>query len=223
MIQQSTLDFLHGLAQNNIKSWFDANKKSYEHARKDVLNLTDDLIKEFSKKDKNIAAANLESKACISRINRDVRFSKDKSPYKNNFFALISQGGKKSNYACYYLEIRPGGSFVGAGSYMPMPEDLNKIRQEIDYNFKEWEQILQDTTLKDLYPNGIEAPEKLNRPPKGYEVGNPALEYLKMKGFYVWKPLSDKELISNDALNIIMKNWLACQDLVAFLNRAIVG
>ncbi len=120
MIQQSTLKFLAALKENNNKEWFDENRKAYELAKNDFLEFTNQLINGISKFDDAIFKANLEPKKCISRLNRDVRFSNDKSPYKTNFFAMINQGGKKSNLVCYYMQLQPGNSFIGGGVYMPM-------------------------------------------------------------------------------------------------------
>jgi uncharacterized protein (TIGR02453 family) len=221
MIQQPTFDFLEKLAQNNNKTWFDANRTAYESARKDIISFADLLIKGISEFDAEVANANIDPKSTISRINRDVRFSNDKSPYKTNFFVLVNAGGRKSYKAGYYIEIRPNGSFIGGGAYMPMPEDLAKFRQEIDYNFNEWKGIVENPDFLKIYPNGIEAPEKLSRPPKGVEADNPAIEYLKMKGFYTWKAISDAEMKSENGLLKIMEGLRASQKVNEFLNRAI--
>jgi uncharacterized protein (TIGR02453 family) len=221
MIQQNTLNFLSNLAQNNNKTWFDANRTDYENARKNILDFAGQVIEGISLFDTDVANANIEAKSTISRINRDVRFSNDKSPYKTNFFILVNAWGKKSNKAGYYIEIRPNGCFVGGGSYMPMPEDLSKIRQEIDYNLSEWKGIVEDSEFLRMFPAGIEAPEKLSRPPKGFEADNPALEYLKMKGFYTWKQISDAEMITEKGFQKIMEASQVSLKVIQFLNGAI--
>src|ERR1051325_10599551 len=129
MLQTTTLKFLKDLKKNNTKEWFDANRKAYESAKKDFEGLVESVIEQFCKKDEEIGS--LKPKDCMFRINRDIRFSKDKSPYKTNFGAFINKGGKKSIYAGYYFHCEPGENFVGGGLWMPMPDALKKVRQEI--------------------------------------------------------------------------------------------
>ena len=136
MLQISTLKFLKDLKKNNTKEWFDANRKIYESAKQNFEALVQTVITQHGEKDEEIIA--LKPKDCMFRINRDVRFSKDKSPYKTNFGAFINRGGKKSIYAGYYFHCEPGENFVGGGLWMPMPDALKKVRQEIDYCFDEF-------------------------------------------------------------------------------------
>ena len=119
MINASTLKFLNGLKKNNHKSWFDANRSGYEAARKDFENFIQRVIDKHSFVDPDLE--NLIAKNCLFRINRDTRFSKNKTPYKNNFAASLDRGGKKSGFAGYYFHCEPGQSFVGGGIWMPMP------------------------------------------------------------------------------------------------------
>jgi uncharacterized protein (TIGR02453 family) len=149
MLQQTTIKFLKDLKKNNNKEWFDTNRKVYENAKADYAYFIDGIIKAHGKKDESIA--NLIAKNCMFRINRDIRFSKDKSPYKTNFGASISSGGKKIMKGGYYIHCEPGESFVAGGIYMPMPEDLNKVRQEIDYCFDEFKKIINHKNFKALY------------------------------------------------------------------------
>ena len=145
MLQKSTVQFLRDLKKNNSKEWFDTNRKKYESAKNDYEALVGDVIKQLSKTDESIA--HLEPKQCVFRINRDVRFSKDKSPYKTNMGMYFSKGGKKSFYAGYYFHLQPGGSFVAGGLWMPMPPELKKVRQEIDYNWEEFKKIVEILSL----------------------------------------------------------------------------
>ena len=119
MINQNTLDFLKKLEKNNNKEWFHSHKAEYQEARGNFLEVTQRLINEIGQFDEEIKYSELESKKCVMRINRDIRFSKDKSPYKTNFFAFINPGGKKNPTAGYYFSLKPGGeSFIGGGVYM---------------------------------------------------------------------------------------------------------
>jgi uncharacterized protein (TIGR02453 family) len=151
MLQSSTLQFLQSLQKNNNKPWFDENRKKYESAKENFAEFVEALINGIAAFDPTIQ--NLTAKNCMFRINRDVRFSKDKSPYKTNMGASISKGGKKINLAGYYFHCEPGKSFAAGGFYMPMAPELAKIRQEIDYNFKEW--IPTDIELLDLFLSEI--------------------------------------------------------------------
>jgi uncharacterized protein (TIGR02453 family) len=135
MINKSTLKFLKDLKLNNSKEWLNDNKKSYENAKNDILTLTSELISSVSNIDKKISNAYLDPKKCITRLNRDLRFAKDKTPYKTDYYIVLNKNGKNSASAFYYLHIEPNNCFVGGGVYNPQPDQLKKIRQEIDYAF----------------------------------------------------------------------------------------
>ncbi len=220
MIAQTTLDFLEALKANNNKPWFDDNRPTYQKARTNFLAVVQQLINALGQVDPGIAAAGLEAKQCIMRINRDIRFSKDKTPYKTNLFAFFSQGGKKSAYAGYYFNLEPGAHFIGGGVYMPEAAVLNKIRQEIDYNWAEWQGIAQNATLLQHYPEGIKPSGQLSRPPKGYDKQNPALEYLKYKGYYTQHNLTDAHVLAGSFLQQATETYHAVRPLVAFINRS---
>jgi len=221
MIQPDTIRFLKELTKNNHKDWFDEHRKQYETAKQNFRELVELIIREHSKKDSSLAA--LSSKDCMFRINRDVRFSKNKAPYKTNFGASIQAGGKKSMLAGYYFHIEPGGkSFVGGGLYMPEAAQLQKVRQEIDYNWKEFTGILQAKPFIKTY-GGLEKGEgiSLTREPKGYEKDNPAIEMLKLKSWVATAPLLDKQLTQADLPKIILHSFSVLQPLLVFLNRSL--
>jgi uncharacterized protein (TIGR02453 family) len=219
MLQLSTFKFLKDLKKNNNKPWFDENRKQYELAKADFYLTVDKIIEGIAKFDEPIGA--LKAKDCAFRINRDVRFSKDKSPYKTNMGASITQGGKKINGAGYYFHCEPGQSFAAGGFYMPETPQLAKIRQEIDYNFDEWKKIVENKTFKKYFTNGIEGIETLSRPPKGYDENNPAIEYLKMKGFIISRPFTDAELQDKNTLKEITRTFEAMKPIIDFLNKAV--
>jgi uncharacterized protein (TIGR02453 family) len=220
MLQPATIKFLKDLKKNNDKSWFDANRKLYDSAKNDFANLIDTVLKKFGKKEQTIAS--LQVKDCTFRINRDVRFSKDKSPYKTNMGASINAGGKKSIFAGYYFHCEPGNSFVGGGLWMPMPEELKKVRQEIDYCFDEFQKIINNKKFKSVYGELYKGDDiRLSRPPKGYEENNPAIEFIKLKSFLAMQKLNDKELTDKDLVNKITTAFETLQPLVQFINRAL--
>lgn len=218
MLQNSTVKFLKELKKNNNKPWFDANRKIYETAKADYISLVDSVISATAKFDEPVG--HLKAKDCIFRINRDVRFSKDKSPYKTNMGAFITPGGKKVNAPGYYFHCEPGNSFAAGGSYMPEPADLAKIRQEIDYSFDEWNKIISNKTFKKYFTKGVEGIDVLSRPPKGYADDNPAIAYLKMKSFIVSRPLNDADLLDKNLVKEIAKTFEAIKPMIDFLNHA---
>ena len=221
MLQVSTISFLKSLKKNNNKDWFDKNRPSYESAKADFVQFVQQLIDKTAKKDPTLSA--LVAKNCIFRINRDVRFSNDKSPYKSNMGASINKAGKKAMFSAgYYFHLEPGNSFVGGGIYMPMAPELKKIRQEIDYNWKDFKKIISDKKFKSIYSDLDRSEDiALQRVPKGYEQENPAAEYLKLKSYIVILPISDKELQSKDLIKKAVAAFEALQPLVYFLNQAL--
>jgi uncharacterized protein (TIGR02453 family) len=220
VIHPSTLKFLKELKKNNNKPWFDAHRKEYEAAKKDFEQLIQSVIDTHGKKDKTIS--HLKAKDCMFRINRDVRFSKDKSPYKSNLGAYINRGGKKSLYGGYYFHCEPGHAFTGGGIWMPMPPELSKVRQEIDYNFAELKKIISSKKFKAVYNDVSRDPEYvLSRVPKGYEADNPAAEYLKLKSIVALTKISDAQLNSKELVKKITTAFEALQPLLEFINHSL--
>ncbi len=221
MLQAATIKFLKDLKKNNHKEWFDANRKQYDAAKEDFAGLIKKVIEMHGKKDETIAS--LQPKDCVFRINRDIRFSKDKTPYKTNFGASINRGGKKSVFSGYYFHCEPGGeSFVGGGLWMPEPEDLKKVRQEIDYSFAEFKKIITSKKFTGVYKELYKGEDiLLSREPKGYEKDNPAIEFIKLKAFIAMQPLTEADLVSKDLLKKIGTAYETLQPLIMFINRAL--
>ena len=149
MLEPQTLKFLTALKKNNNKPWFDAHRAQYEAARIDFSNFIQLVIDAVQKSDTTITG--MTARDCIFRINRDIRFSKDKTPYKSHFGASIKRSGRKSPFAGYYFHCEPGNSFVGGGMWMPEPAALKNMRQEIDYNWDEFQQIINEKNFKKTY------------------------------------------------------------------------
>ena len=220
MLQAATIKFLKDLKKNNNKPWFDANRKQYETAKEDFEGFVQKIIDKHTKKDASLKE--LKAKNCLFRINRDVRFSKDKSPYKTNFGAHINSGGKKSILAGYYFHLEPGDSFVGGGIWMPMPPELKKIRQEIDYNFKEFKKIIDSKKFKSVYGDLSRSSEySLVNVPQGFEKDNPAAEDLKLKSYVGMKKIKEADLTSKELEKQVAEAFEALQPLVEFINRAL--
>ncbi len=220
MLQARTIKFLQDLRKNNNKEWLEANRSSYIQGKDDFENFISTLIGETWKFDAGIKGQ--EAKKATFRLNRDIRFSNDKTPYKTNMGASINRGGKKSIFAGYYFHLEPGGaSFAGGGLWMPEAAELKKIRQEIDYSFDEFKKIINNKDFKKHYGKfDIEEGMKLVNIPKGYDKDNPAAEYLKHKSFVASKPFSDKELSSRDLKTKTIAAFKALKPLIDFLNRA---
>jgi len=218
MLQSSTLRFLKGLKKNNNKPWFDAHRKQYEAARDDFETFIQAVLVKHSKNDPDLKE--LTAKKCMFRINRDIRFAKDKSPYKTNFGASMDKGGRKSGLAGYYFHLEPGKSFLGGGIWMPQPEYLRKIRQEIDYCLDEFTKILSAKKFKAVYKElYIGEDVQLSKLPHGFEKNNPAAEYLKFKSWLVLADIGDSTLTSKDLLNKTVEAFYIMQPFVKFLNR----
>lgn len=221
MIDEKTLGFLEQLSSNNSKEWLDENRSDYNFAREDILNMTQKLINLVSEIDVGIAKAHLNPKKCITRLNRDLRFSKDKTPYKTDYYIVLNQNGKNSPSAFYYVHIEPNNCSVGGGVYNPQAPELKKIRKEISASFNEWNKIITSKEFQKKFPTGIHNSGTLMRSPKGFEDDDPAIEFLKMKGFYTQEALTDTEIQSNLILNKIVDYFKTVKPLVDFLNVAI--
>lgn len=221
MIQPSTIKFLKDLRKNNNRPWFDLNRKKYEDAKADFASFIQAVIDLHGKKDPSIK--NLMAKECMFRINRDIRFSKDKSPYKTNFGASINKGGRKAwNSAGYYFHLEPGGAFTGGGIYMPDPDTLKKVRQEIDYNLSAFKKIVDSKKFKAVY-GGLDNSEGflLSRVPKGYEADNPAAEYLRLKSYIAMERITDTDMASKNLVKKTVAAFEALQPLIQFINSCL--
>ena len=221
MIDKKTLGFLKELSSNNSKEWLDENRSDYNFAKDDILNLTQALINSVSEFDLGIAKADLSPRKCITRLNRDLRFSKDKTPYKTDYYIVLNQNGKNSPSAFYYVHIEPNNCFVGGGVYNPQSSELKKIRSEINASFDEWNKIINNKDFQTRFPSGIHNSGNLVRSPKEFEDDNPAIEFLKMKGYYTQESITDKEIQSNLILEKIIDYFKTAKPLVDYLNLAI--
>ncbi len=220
MLEPQTLKFLRQLKKNNQKEWFDAHRAQYEAAKIDYSNFIQLVIDALQKSDTTITG--LSSKDCLFRINRDIRFSKDKTPYKSNFGASIKRGGRKSPFAGYYFHCEPGSSFIGGGLWMPDASVLKNMRQEIDYNWDEFQSIIKEKKFKKIYGDlYMEGNISLSTMPKGYEKENPAAPYLKLKSFIAETSVSDEELTTAALHKKTVAAFQALQPLLNFINRTI--
>lgn len=219
MITKTILRFLSSIKKNNNKAWLDANRPLYETSKEEFIGAVAEILKGISAFDN--AFINLTPKECMFRLNRDVRFSKEKHPYKTNYAAYFNPAGKKGAGAGYYVHIEPGKSFAAAGLWQPPTEDLSKIRQEIDYNVDEWKKILGNKSFKKYFNLGFNMSDSLVRAPKGYEETNPAIEYLKMKNFVVSRSFTDAELQDKNFVKDLVNTFKNGKPMIDFINRSL--
>ena len=220
MLEPQTIKFLKALRKNNNKPWFDAHRPQYEAARIDFSNFIQLVIEDLQRSDTTITG--LSSRDCLFRINRDIRFSHDKTPYKSNFGASIKRGGRKSAFAGYYFHCEPGQSFIGGGLWMPESPNLKKLRQEIDYNYDELKEILNEKKFKKIYGDVFRGGDvSLSTMPKGYEKDNPAAGYLKLKSMIAETTVQDEELTKASLHKKTIDAFLALQPLLNCINRSI--
>jgi len=219
-INPETLQFLTDLKKNNHRDWFHTHKPDYDKVRKNYEDFADVLLENMKSFDPTLQ--NLEVKQCLFRIYRDVRFSPNKEPYKTHFGVYFAKnGGKNSDLAGYYFHLDPEESFFGGGIYMPLPEYLKTIRKEIYYQIDEFKAILEAPPFKKYY-NGIEAIEKLKKPPVGFPADFPDIELLKNKHFFTSHYFNPQDALKEDFSVFASEGFKAVKPLVDFINFTIL-
>ena len=216
---EKALKFLKDLARNNNRDWFEKNKTRYIESKEEFEVFVSDLLNDMIEFDDSLAGLN--PKKLIFRIYRDVRFSKDKSPYKKNLSAAFSSEGKGLGTPGYYVHFQPNNeSFVGIGLFQPVPDKLARIRQEIDYNFAAFKKIINKPAFKKTFGT-LSTEEKLSRPPKNYDETNPAIEFIKLKSFTVGTKLTDAQVLSPGFAKDVAKIFKTMYPFIRYLNEAI--
>lgn len=217
-IESTTLNFLRNLTKNNNREWFAEHKEKYISAQENVISFVENLIENIGKFDGEILKT--DAKKSVFRIYRDVRFSKDKSPYKTNFGAGVGMG-KGNKISGYYLHIEPGKSFLAGGVYQPEPSVLKEIRKEISMNGKDFLKILEQKEFRHNF-RGLSVEGKLKRVPTGFDKEDPMAEYLKLKNFIVIHPISDEALMNSDAAKNFAKIYQSIKPLNDFLSAPFI-
>lgn len=215
---ESVLKFLKTLKKNNNRDWFERNKARYLEAKGNFEKFIVQLHEEMVSFDQSLS--NQDPKKFLLRIYRDVRFSKDKRPYKTNFGASISPTGKGMGRPGYYLQIEPGNSFAAGGLFMPEPGKLAKVRQEIDYNGERLESIIGNRKFKKYYKE-FWKDDSLKTAPKGYPKDHPRIDLLKLKSFIVVHEFSDAAVVDKNFLKKVAVAFNTLKPLNDFLNEAI--
>lgn len=217
-IQPGTFTFLKKLAINNNREWFNENKSLYTASQENVISFLEDLIKEMSAFDEDLAK--IDPKKAMFRIYRDTRFSKDKVPYKTNFGASLGMG-KGSQKGGYYLHIEPGKSFLAGGIYMPESSVLKEVRKEVSLYGDDFLKILNQKDFKKHFPE-LDKDGKLKKVPQGFEKEDPMAEYLKLKNFIVLYRLKDEEILDKKAVQNLTKIFNLMKPFNDFLNTPFV-
>ncbi|RTZ01279.1 DUF2461 domain-containing protein [Flavobacterium sp. RSP49] len=222
MLSKETLQFLDDLKANNNRDWFLENKKRYERFKKDYQQLVGDLLDAMKPLDPSLEM--LEVKNCTFRINRDIRFSKDKTPYKSHLGIWLSSGAKGLNRSGYYIHLEKGASFIAGGLYCPESDDLKKMRKEIAFFHEDLEAILEKKDFKKEF-NDFDRNEKntLKNPPRGYEKEHPAIELLKLKSFESSQKIDFSAAAKKDFVAVMSQKLIVLKPLNDFINRALTS
>ncbi|MDY0101847.1 MAG: DUF2461 domain-containing protein [Lentimicrobium sp.] len=215
---KDVINFLQLLESNNNREWFTENKKLYEEARHHFETVLSSIIVGISVFDGSVGLPS--AKESMFRIYRDVRFSKNKLPYKTNMGGFVSPGGRKAIKSGYYVHIEPGKSFLGGGIYMPDPEVLKKIRQEIYFNAGEFVKIITQRDFRKVFGE-LSREDMLKRPPKDFPADFPDIALLLYKSYVVGHSLTDAEVVAGDFTVKAIEIFKTMKPLHDFLNRAI--
>ena len=195
VIKKESLDFLKALSKNNNRDWFNKHKDKYMEAHENIIAFADALLFEMNKHDK---IGTLSGKESLFRIYKDVRFSKDKTPYNTHWSGAFKRATKKLRGG-YYFNIQPGSSVLVGGFWGPETKDLKRIRQDIDLNFKSWKKLLADKTIVKTFGKMIG--DRVSSAPRGYSKDHPAIDLLRYKQFLFKHEFTDKEVCSPDFLH----------------------
>lgn len=216
---KSAQTFLKSLKQNNNRDWFNENKNIFQQTSEEFKQFVNLLIAGINKFDSSFSS--LDSKDCIFRIYRDVRFSPNKDPFKTNFGAYLVPGGRKSPYAGYYFHLDADDSFASGGIYMAEPAVMKRIREDIDLYPEDFLAIINEKKFKETFQFFDE--DRLKRVPQGFDKDSPVAEYLKFKHITPYHSLTEKDITSKNLLENTLKVYEIMKPLNDFLNRSVKG
>ena len=220
MITKEALQFLTDLIANNNTEWMHTNKKRYENYKKEYHNYIASILNEMKPLDESLEL--LEVKNCTFRINRDIRFSKDKSPYKTNMGVWLTQNKFRKNSPGYYIHFEKGNSFIAGGVWCPESDELKKIRKEIAFFHEDLEAIVNDYNFKKEFISITQnESNSLKNAPKGFEPNHPAIEFLKLKSFTASEKIDDELFTNKDFSKVIAQKLIVLKPLNEFLTRAL--
>ena len=220
MITKEALQFLSDLIANNTTEWMHTNKKRYDDYKKDYHAFIASILAEMKPLDKTLEP--LEVKNCTFRINRDIRFSKDKSPYKTNMGVWMTQNKNNKISPGYYIHFEKGNCFIAGGVWCPEASDLKLIRKEIEFFHDDLDAIVADKNFKKEF-NELDRDEKnvLKKAPKNFDPNHPAVEFLKLKSFTASQKIDEKLFTDKNFSKIIAQKLIALKPMNDFLSRAL--
>ena len=201
IIDKSTFTFLNQLAKNNHREWFNKKKDQYTLAYDNMLEFVEALLQAMNLHD---IIETPSAKKSLWRIYRDTRFSKDKTPYRTHFGGGFKRASKQLRGG-YYFQIGPGQSLVAGGFFSPNPQDLLKIRKDIERNYEDWQAMLSNKTIRKTF--GQLQGEKVPTVPKGFSKESQGIDLIRHKQFYFEKRFSDEEALSPNFLNTLNKTF----------------
>jgi uncharacterized protein (TIGR02453 family) len=211
---QSVLDFLRELEQNNEREWFKAHRAQYDLARGRFEDFVAVLIGELGRTE---PLGNLDPKDCIFRIHRDLRFSKDKTPYKTHFGAYIAPGGRQSRRMGFYVHIENEGSFFAGGMHHPESKQLAAFRVAIDHDATEFKDILSEKSFRSVF--GDVEGDKLKTMPRGYPKDHPEAEILRFKSLVAVRNIENEQVVSGDVVDMAMETFTAMKPFLDYLDK----
>lgn len=219
---EQLLDFLLNLHANNNKAWFDAHKAEYLQAKNTFSTLAMQLVEGVRSFDDTIGPLTL--KDCTYRINRDIRFSPDKRPYKTHFGVFICRGGRKSGYSGYYFHIGiadgdayPDGHIVAIGNYFTEPPVLKILREDIDMGGDAFDRIIKSADRR----LALDQDQKLKNVPRGFVPGSLNDEYLKLKNYCLCFSPDRNFILDPNLVDNLLQIFRTGKPLLDFINRAI--
>ncbi|KAL4986245.1 hypothetical protein BDW68DRAFT_198224 [Aspergillus falconensis] len=233
-VHRNTLLYLNDLRANNNRAWFKSHEREFRRARKDWESFVATLTPRIIAFDATVPE--LPPSDIVFRIYRDIRFSRDQRPYKSHFSAAFSRTGRRRPYACYYLHLDPGSSYVGGGLWAPEPPTIQLLRQSIDERPEEWRQVLSSEPFMSMFlptaQGETEAAVKafvdanqegaLKTKPKGYGADHRDVQLLRLRNYHVSKPVDDEIFTAEDGQEKIIQLISTLQPFVTFLNAIIM-
>lgn len=214
MIRKETLEFLKLLRKNNDRRWFAANRSLYDDAWRNVSDMAAFLIAGIRSFDDTIGP--LGPNDCIFRLNRDTRFTPDKTPYKTNFGITIKRDGRRTPGAGYYLHIEPGSCMMSGGIYMPTAKELSAIRDAVAKDPKTMRGFLAEPKLAEEF--GHLWGDAVKTAPRGYPKDHPAIDLIRHKHYIVSREISDEEMTDPTFPDSCLESFRLVRDFNRYLN-----
>ena len=202
---------MEDLSKNNNKNWFEEHKDEFKKHQDEFKQLVNQIREGLEKEDKI-------EKHKVFRIYRDVRFSKDKTPYKSHLAGAFTRLGADRRGG-YYLHLKPGASFIAVGFWDPNKEDLHRIRKEFEMDVSELKNILEAKELISVW--GEMQGDKLKTAPKGFDREHPHIELLRFKQFIFTRPFSDKEVYAGDFKEEVIQSYKTIRPFFDYMSEVL--